>query len=77
MGWASHSFLLAAIALSALTVPARAEGGGDKTAQGAPSSAYEKCLDTGEARMGVMPAMASVENWPSEYDTAPTSRPSI
>ena len=26
--------------------------------------------------IGVMPAMGSVENWPSEYETAPTRRPS-
>ena len=27
--------------------------------------------------IGVMPAMGSVENWPSEYETAPTRRPSM
>ena len=26
--------------------------------------------------IGVMPAIGSVENWPSEYDTAPISLPS-
>lgn len=48
MGWASRSFLPAALALSALTIPAYTEG---------LSPAYKKCLNTGEARMGVMPAM--------------------
>lgn len=39
MGWASRSFLPAAIALSALTIPAYTEG---------LSPAYKKCLNTGE-----------------------------
>ena len=56
MGWTSRSFLVA-IALSALAVPAYAEDGASKTAQRTLSPAYKKCLNTGDARMGVMPAM--------------------
>jgi uncharacterized protein YecT (DUF1311 family) len=55
MGWLSRSSLLAAAGV--LSIPAYAEEAASSTKQRSLSPAYEKCLNTGEARMGVMPAM--------------------
>ncbi|HKU65438.1 MAG TPA: lysozyme inhibitor LprI family protein [Rhizomicrobium sp.] len=57
MGRAPCSSLLAAIVASTLAIPAYAEGSATKTAQRTLSPAYKECLNTGDARMGVMPAM--------------------
>lgn len=53
MGRASLSFLLAAIAVIMPSIPVYAQAAAGKTAQ----STFDRCLNTGDARMGVMPAI--------------------
>jgi uncharacterized protein YecT (DUF1311 family) len=54
MGWASSS-LLAAIVASALAIPAYAQRSVSNTAKS--MEAFDQCINSGDARMGVMPAI--------------------
>lgn len=53
----SRSSLLAATVIATLVVPAYAEISMSKIAQSTQSISFDRCLDTGDARMGVMPAI--------------------
>ena len=52
MGWVSRYLLLAAIAAHALALPAYAAGDSPS-----PRGTFDQCINTGDARMGVMPAI--------------------